>query len=61
MPGLLTDGSRFKTIQVEKLHSTFGAEVRGVDWHNVTEEQFDEILQAMAQVSLVVSIFMGRH
>jgi len=50
MPGLVKDEGLFKTIQVKKLHPTFAAEVSGVDFENVSEEQFSEILAAMAKV-----------
>jgi alpha-ketoglutarate-dependent 2,4-dichlorophenoxyacetate dioxygenase len=50
MPGLVQDERPFKTIEVKKLHPTFAAEVSGVDFDNVSEEQFSEILAAMAKV-----------
>lgn len=50
MPGLIQE-SPFKTIKVTELHPTFGAEVEGADFHNMTDEQFNEILAAMAKVS----------
>lgn len=51
MPGLVKDEEQpFKTIEVKKLHPTFAAEVSGVDFENVSEEQFSEILAAMAKV-----------
>lgn len=40
----------FKTIQVKELHPTFAAEVTGVDFPDVPDEQFAEILAAMAKV-----------
>ena len=51
MPGVLQEnGTSFKTIRVKELHSTFGAEIEGVDFPNPSEEQFNEILAAMAKV-----------
>lgn len=51
MPGLLKDEEHpFKTIKVKKLHPTFAAEILGVDFQNLSEEQFSEILAAMAKV-----------
>ena len=40
----------FKTISVKELHPTFGAEIQGVEFPNPSEEQFEEILAAMAKV-----------
>lgn len=40
----------FKTFRVKELHPTFGAEVEGVDFSNITDGQFVELLQAMAKV-----------
>ncbi|PGH01221.1 hypothetical protein AJ79_07992 [Helicocarpus griseus UAMH5409] len=37
-----------KAITVQKLHPTFGAEVRGVDFSNISDEIFSEILAVMA-------------
>ena len=56
MPGLVLEGApgagpaAFKTIHVKELHPTFGAEVEGVDFPNPSEEQFRELLAAMAKV-----------
>lgn len=51
MPGLLQEnGGAFKTIRVKELHPTFGAQIEGVDFPNPSEEQFKEILAAMAKV-----------
>ncbi|KAI1440638.1 taurine catabolism dioxygenase [Annulohypoxylon stygium] len=48
MPGVIQE-SPFKTIQVKELHPTFGAEVSGVNFQDLSEEQFKEILAAMAK------------
>jgi alpha-ketoglutarate-dependent 2,4-dichlorophenoxyacetate dioxygenase len=40
----------FKTISVKELHPTFGAEIQGVEFPDPSEEQFEEILAAMAKV-----------
>lgn len=40
----------FATISVHKLHLTFGAQVNGVNFQEVTDQQFAEILRAMAKV-----------
>lgn len=52
MPGLLTEEEepRFKTIEIKKLHPTFAAEVSGVNFDDVSDEQFSEILAAMTKV-----------
>lgn len=41
----------FKTIKVKEVHPTFAAEVEGVNWKNLSDEQFNEIFGAMAKVS----------
>lgn len=43
-------GSEFKTFRVKELHPNFGAELEGVDFPNPSDEQFQEILAAMAKV-----------
>ncbi|KAI1141328.1 taurine catabolism dioxygenase [Hypoxylon sp. FL0543] len=53
MPGLIQE-SPFKTITVKELHPTFGAEISGVDFQNVSEEQFKEIVAAMAKYGFCV-------
>ncbi|KAI8631228.1 alpha-ketoglutarate-dependent 2,4-dichlorophenoxyacetate dioxygenase [Xylariaceae sp. FL1651] len=58
MPGLVQD-SPFKTFEVKELHPTFAAEVAGVDFENVSEEQFAEILAAMAKYG--VCVFRNTH
>ena len=45
-----TGGSDFKTLSVKELHSTFGAEIEGVEFPNPSKEQFEELLRAMAKV-----------
>ncbi|KAI3333779.1 alpha-ketoglutarate-dependent 2,4-dichlorophenoxyacetate dioxygenase [Ustulina deusta] len=55
MPGLVNEETRpFKTIEVKELHPTFAAEVLGVDFEDVSEEQFSEILAAMAKYGVCV-------
>lgn len=44
------DNRHFKTIRVKELHPTFGAEIEGVKFPNPSDEQFEEILAAMAKV-----------
>ena len=53
MPGLVNQSStEFKDIKIKKLHSTFGAEISGVDFSSpVSDEIFNEILAAVANVS----------
>ncbi|KAI2626912.1 taurine catabolism dioxygenase [Hypomontagnella submonticulosa] len=53
MPGLIQE-SPFKTITVHELHPTFAAEVSGIDFQNVSEEQFSEIVAAMAKYGVCV-------
>jgi alpha-ketoglutarate-dependent 2,4-dichlorophenoxyacetate dioxygenase len=56
MPGQIINGAPFRTITVKQLHPTFGAEVMGADFTNMSDEQFDEIKQAMAKVPFVVPL-----
>ena len=49
MPGLVKE-DELKTLTVKELHPTFAAEVSGVNFQNLSEEQFQEILAAMAKV-----------
>jgi len=51
MPGLLKN-SEFKHLQIRELHPTFGAEIDGVDLANASDEEFQEVLAAMAKVRL---------
>lgn len=50
MPGLIQQ-PHFKTITVKELHPSFGAEIQGVDFDNLSDEQFDELKAALAKVS----------
>ncbi|KAI0112561.1 alpha-ketoglutarate-dependent 2,4-dichlorophenoxyacetate dioxygenase [Nemania sp. FL0031] len=54
MPGLVQEEPQFKTIQVKKLHPTFAAEISGVDFDNVSDEQFSEVVAAMAKYGVCV-------
>jgi len=49
MPGLIQE-TPFKTFAVRELHPTFGAEIEGVDFANLTDEGLREIIAAMAKV-----------
>ncbi|KAH8883813.1 alpha-ketoglutarate-dependent 2,4-dichlorophenoxyacetate dioxygenase [Thozetella sp. PMI_491] len=53
MPGLLQE-TPFQTITVKELHPTFGAEVEGVDFENLSEAQLAEIKAAMAKYGVCV-------
>ncbi|KAI0517951.1 alpha-ketoglutarate-dependent 2,4-dichlorophenoxyacetate dioxygenase [Xylaria bambusicola] len=53
MPGLLEEQT-FKTIEIKELHPTFGAEVLGVNFEDVSEEQFSEIMAAMTKYGVCV-------
>ena len=48
--GNYVEGPDFKTIVTKPLHPTFAAEVESVDFENLSDEQFSEILAAMAKV-----------
>ena len=45
-----TSECEFKTFRVKELHPSFGAEIEGVEFPNPSDEQFDELLRAMAKV-----------
>ena len=49
MPGVLKD-PEFKHLHVQELHPTFGAEIDGVNLSNASDDEFSEILAAMAKV-----------
>jgi alpha-ketoglutarate-dependent 2,4-dichlorophenoxyacetate dioxygenase len=54
MPGLLTEDTSWKTIAVKPLHPTYGAEITGADFHDMSEEQFNEIKAAMAKYGVLL-------
>lgn len=60
MPGVVHD-SNFKIITVKELHPTFAAEIGNVNFQDLSEEQFGEIVQALSKVgfSLVVPLFVA--
>ncbi|KAI5866003.1 taurine catabolism dioxygenase [Durotheca rogersii] len=53
MPGLIQQ-SPFRTITVRELHPTYAAEVTGVNFQDLSEEQFQEINAAMAKYGVCV-------
>ncbi|KAI0009349.1 taurine catabolism dioxygenase [Xylariaceae sp. FL0662B] len=53
MPGLIQE-SPFRTITVNELHPTFAAEITGVNFQGLSEEQFSEIVAAMAKYGVCV-------
>ncbi len=48
---ILVQETPFKTFTVRELHPTFGAELVGIDFQNVSDECVREIVAAMAKVS----------
>ncbi|PVI07569.1 taurine catabolism dioxygenase [Periconia macrospinosa] len=44
----------FRTITVKELHPTFGAEIHGADFENMTDAQLQEIKAAMAKYGVLV-------
>ncbi|KAL2393257.1 Alpha-ketoglutarate-dependent 2,4-dichlorophenoxyacetate dioxygenase [Exophiala dermatitidis] len=52
--GSYSEEPEFKTISVKPLHPTFAAEVDGVDFKNLSDEQFKEIFAAMAKYGVCV-------
>lgn len=53
MPGVLLRDTPFKTITVKELHPSYGAEIAGADFVNMSEEQFQEIRAAMAKYGVL--------
>lgn len=49
MPGAIQEPSP-EGLTVKELHPTFGAEIEGVDFENLTEAQFAEIKAALSKV-----------
>lgn len=59
--GSYSEEPEFKTLTIKKLHPTFGAEVEGVDFQNLSDEQFNEIFAAMAKVSVQQQLRGGSY
>ena len=49
MPGIIQETSP-EGLTVKELHPTFGAEIEGVDFENLSEAQFSEIKSALTKV-----------
>lgn len=49
MPGIIQEPSP-EGLTIKELHPSFGAEIEGVDFENLSEAQFVEIKSAMAKV-----------
>ena len=49
MPGLITEHSS-QSLEIKELHPTFGAEITGLNLKECTDDQFQELLAAMAKV-----------
>lgn len=49
MPGIIQEPSP-EGLTIKELHPTFGAEIEGVDFENLTEAQFGEIKAALSKV-----------
>ncbi|KAF2115082.1 hypothetical protein BDV96DRAFT_646931 [Lophiotrema nucula] len=54
MPGVLLQDEPFRTISVKELHPSYGAEVVGANFHNMSDEQLNEIKAAMAKYGVLV-------
>lgn len=50
MPGIIQKDPSPGGLTIKELHPTFGAEIQGVDFENLSEAQFAEIKSAMAKV-----------
>jgi hypothetical protein len=61
--GSLGNEPEFKHLTINPLHPTFAAEVEGLDFRNLSDEQFKEIFAAMAKVSTCSTntVFKGWH
>lgn len=53
MPGKVIQDGPFETIEIRRLHPSFGAEIVGADFQQMSEKQLHEIKAAMAQVGSV--------
>lgn len=53
MPGTLLQDTPFETISIRELHPTYGAEVIGVNFQEMADEQLREIKAAMAKVGRI--------
>ncbi|KAL1883954.1 hypothetical protein Daus18300_000062 [Diaporthe australafricana] len=53
MPGIIQEPSP-EGLTVKELHPTFGAEIEGVDFENLSEAQFNEIKSALAKYGFLV-------
>lgn len=49
MPGIIQEPSP-EGLTVKELHPTFGAEIEGVNFENLSEAQFAEIKAALSKV-----------
>lgn len=49
MPGIVHEPSA-EGLTVKGLHPTFGAEIEGVDFENLSDAQFAEVKDALAKV-----------
>lgn len=49
MPGLIQEPSG-QNLNIKELHPTFGAEITGLNLKECTQDQFQELLAAMAKV-----------
>ncbi|ORY16079.1 hypothetical protein BCR34DRAFT_597884 [Clohesyomyces aquaticus] len=54
MPGLTTQGTSFDTFSVKELHPTYGAEIIGADFKDMSDHQLQEIKAAMAKYGVIV-------
>ena len=49
MPSAISE-PQWKTITAKETHPSFCAEIEGVDFQNLSDEQMTEVLEAMAKV-----------
>jgi hypothetical protein len=51
MPGVLIQDEPFQTIRTSELHPSYGAEIIGADFRDMSDAQLKEIKASMAKVS----------
>lgn len=50
MPGIVSESKPESHLNVKPLHPTFGAEVEGVNFETLTDDDFEQIRALMAKV-----------
>lgn len=53
MPGIFSESKPESQLNVKPLHPTFGAEVEGVNFETLTDDDFEKIRALMAKVTIL--------